>query len=217
MKRLIAATAVALVGLAMPALATHRPGHRDSARITADTKPFVVTFGSSATVAGRLTGNNTANRPVTLAEDPYPYGDGFANVATVNTDANGNYSFRTTPATNRNYRVSAGGEQAFTGVRVRMRVTLAVSDSTPRDNSTVRFAGFVAPAHNGRTVLIQRRTATGFWRVVRRVGLVATTNGRSRYATSLTIRSSGRYRARVLNDGDHLTSTGPSRFLTVTD
>ena len=215
MKRLLITTIVALATLAVPALATHRPGHREPGRITADTTPFVVTFGSTATVSGRLTGNNNANRSVILAEDPFPYGDGFTNVATVNTNAGGNYTFRQTPASNRNYRVTAGPEQAFTGVRVRMRLTLAVSDSTPADNSTVRFSGFVLPAHNGRTVLIQRRTSTGFWRVVRRTGLLASTNGRSRYSTSLIIRSSGRYRARVLGDGDHLTGTSPSRVLTV--
>lgn len=209
-------TAVALLAaLAPPALATHRPGHREPGRITADTSPFVVTFGSPATVSGRLTGNNNANRNVTLAEDPFPYGDGFANLATTTTDGSGNYSFRQAPASNRNYRVTAGPEQAFTGVRVSIGVTLAVSDSTPADNATVRFSGFVLPAHNGRTVLIQRRTSTGFWRVVRRAGLLAATNGRSRYSTALVVRGSGRYRARVLGDGDHLTGTSRSRFLTV--
>ena len=215
MKRTFLAIVVALAAFSATATATHRPGHRDSAQFTADTKPFVVTFGNATTISGRLTGRNNARQPVRLAEDPQPYGGGFSNLATTTTDANGNYSFRQTPASNRNYRVTTGSRSAFTGVRVRTRVSFAVGDSTPRRGQRVRFSGFVAPAHNGRTVLIQRRSATGFWRVVRRVGMVAATGDRSRYATVLTIRRSGRYRARVLAHGDHLTGTSRTRLLTV--
>lgn len=213
MKRLIATTIALVAALAVPALATHRPGHREPGRITADSTPFVVIFGTATTVSGRLSGNNNANRPVTLAADPFPYANGFVNVATTTTDANGNYSFRQVPESNRNYRVTAAGQQAFTGVRVRPRISFAVSDTTPRRGQRLTFSGLVAPAHNGRTVLIQRRTATGFWRVVRRVGLLAAAGDRSRYRTSLTIRSTGRFRARLLNHGDHLIGTSSSRLL----
>ncbi len=215
MKRALPIAVLVLAVTSVPALATHRPGHREPGRITADTTPFTVTFGTATTISGRLTGPNSSGRNVTLAEDPQPYGDGFANVATTTTDANGNYSFRQTPGTSRNYRVTSGNEQAFTGVRVRTRVSFAVSDTTPQRGQRVRFSGFVAPAHNGRTVLIQRRSAAGFWRVVRRVGLLAATGDRSRYRTVLTIRRTGTYRARLLGHGDHLTGTSRTRTLRV--
>lgn len=215
MKRTLPAAIAALLLLSATATATHRPGHREGNRLTAQANPFVVTFGTATTISGRLTGPGNAGRAVTLAQDPYPYGNGFANVATTTTDASGNYSFRRTPASNRNYRVAAAGRRAFTGARVRTRLSFVVSTTTPRRGDRVTFRGLVAPAHNGRTVLIQRRTATGFWRVVERLGLVAASGERSRYRTRMTIRSTGRYRARLLGHGDHLTGTSASRLLRV--
>ena len=215
MKRILITTVAVLAALAVPATATHRPGHRGPSpgNLTVDTKPFTVTFGSATTVSGRFTGSNNSARAVTLAEDPFPYGDAFVNAATVNTDANGNYSFRVTPASNRNYRVSVAGEQVFSGVRVRMRVSFSVSDSTPRMGQRVAFSGYVAPKHDGGTVLVQRRTATGAWSTIRRTLLQATTGDRSRYRTVLAIRRDSTYRTRIAGHGDHLTGTSRTRFL----
>jgi hypothetical protein len=103
--------------------------------------------------------------------------------------------------------LSAAGRQAFTGVRVRTRVSRRVSDSTRRRGQLVRFSGFVAPRHDGRPVLIQRRSATGVFVTVRRTLLGPTTGNRSAYTTTLRVRSTAVYRARVLAHGDHLTGT----------
>jgi hypothetical protein len=166
---------------------------------------------------GKLTGANNGGKSVTLAEDPFPYGDGFVNAATATTDGNGNYTFpRRVAPSNRNYRVTIGADQAFTGVRVRMRVSFSVGDSTPNRGQRVGFTGFVAPKHDGRMALIQRLSSvTGSWGTVKRTLLRATTGNRSRYSTTLVIFRTGTYRVRVGADGDHITGTSRTRRLTV--
>jgi hypothetical protein len=219
MKRTSFLLLAALFAVAVPAQANHRPGHvggGGGGNFTAAAKPSPIVFGASTIVSGRLSGQNNAGRQVTLAEDPFPYGDGYTNIATVTTAANGSYAFpRLFPPTNRNYRASVPGEQAFTGVRVMMRVSFVVGDSTPNRGQRVGFTGFVAPKHDGRTVLIQRRSATGAWVTVKRTLLKATTGNRSRYGTSLVIRRTGTYRVRAGADGDHLTGTSRTRTLSV--
>jgi hypothetical protein len=216
MKRALLITTSALLFASAPAWATHRPGHQPgTGNLNAAANPFLLTFGSATTVSGKLTGRNNSGQRVTLAEDPFPFGDGFADVANATTSGNGNYSFRLVPAGNRNYRVRARGEEAFTGVRVRIRVTLFLGDYTPRIGQLVRFSGFAFPKHDGRAVLIQRLTATGAWVTVRRTLLRVSTATRSSFATILAIRRSTRYRALVGSDGDHVTGTSASRFARV--
>jgi hypothetical protein len=217
MKRTSFLVLAALLAAAVSASAAPKPKPPPGGgRLSAAAKPAPVIFGQGTIVSGKLTGQNNGGQQVTLAEDPFPYGDGFTNIAMVTTAGNGNYAFaRQFPATNRNYRVSVRGQQAFTGVRVRMRVSFAVGDSTPNRGQRVGFTGFVAPKHDGRTALIQRRSATGRWGTVRRTLLKATTGNRSRYSTSLVIRRTGTYRVRVGADGDHITGTSRTRTLTV--
>ena len=205
----------AVLAAAAPAGAAPRKPPQGG-RLSVAARPTPLTFGQGTVVSGKLTGQNNGGQPVTLAEDPFPYGDGYTNVATATTAANGNYALpRQVPATNRNYRVTIGGQRAFTGVRVMMRVSFVVGDSTPNRGQRVGFTGFVAPKHDGRTVLIQRRSASGAWGTVRRTLLKATTGNRSRYSTSLVIRRTGTYRVRAGADGDHITGTSRTRTLTV--
>jgi hypothetical protein len=216
MKRTSFLLVVGLLAVAVPAVAAPKPPQGGSSRLSATVRPNPLIFGQGTVVSGKLTGQNNGGKQVTLAEDPFPYGDGYTNVATATTAANGNYAFpRQFPPTNRNYRVTIQGEQAFTGVRVMMRVSFVVGDSTPNRGQRVGFTGFVAPKHDGRTVLIQRRSSAGRWGTVRRTLLKATTGNRSRYSTSLVIRRTGTYRVRAGADGDHLTGTSRTRTLSV--
>jgi hypothetical protein len=219
MKRTSLLVLVGLVAIAVPAQATHKPGHGGpggTGNFTITARPSPIAFGAATTVSGKLTGPTAGGQQLTLAEDPFPYGDGYTNVATATAASNGNYTFpRQFPTSNRNYRVSTATAQVFTGVRVMMRVSFVVGDSTPNRGQRVGFTGFVAPKHDGRTVLIQRRSATGAWGTVKRTLLKATTGNRSRYSTSLVIRRTGTYRVRAGADGDHLTGTSRTRTLTV--
>jgi len=215
MKRISFLVVASLLAVAIPAVAAPKKPTQ-AGRLSAAARPTPLTFGQGTVVSGRLTGQNNGGQQVTLAEDPFPYGDGFTNVATATTAGNGNYTFpRQFPPTNRNYRVTVGSQQVFTGVRVMMRVSFVVGDSTPNRGQRVGFTGFVAPKHDGRTVLIQRRSSTGRWGTVRRTLLKATTGNRSRYSTSLVIRRTGTYRVRAGADGDHITGTSRTRTLSV--
>ena len=212
------ALVIAAVGLiaAAPAGGAPKPRPPKAGKLSAAARPTPVTFGQGTVVSGKLTGANNGGQQLTLAEDPFPYGDGYTNVATATTDGNGNYAFaRRVPPSNRNYRVTVRAEQAFTGVRVRMRLSFSVGDSTPNKGQRVGFTGYVAPKHDGRVALIQRLSSTGVWVTVKRTLLRATTGDRSRYSTTLVIRRTGTYRVRVGADGDHLTGTSRTRRLTV--
>jgi hypothetical protein len=215
MKRTLFFVAGAVLAAAAPVAAAPKP-NPPPGRLSAAARPTPLTFGQGTVVSGKLTGATNGGQPVTLAEDPFPYGDGFINVSAATTAANGNYAFaRLFPASNRNYRVTVGTDQAFTGVRVRKRVSFVVGDATPNRGQRVGFTGFVAPKHDGGTALIQRRSATKRWGTVRRTLLRATTGDRSRYSTSLVIRRTGTYRVRVGADGDHIAGTSRTRTLTV--
>jgi hypothetical protein len=209
----IAATAVSALALAAAGYAAKPP--KNSKQLSASAKPFVVTFGQATTVSGKLTTKNNAGIQVSLAQDPFPYGDGFLPLAQATTDKNGNYSFRLTPTSNTNYRVSQGSLHAFTGARVRAAVSLAVSDTTPANGQRVRFFGAVRPKHDGKTVLVQRKRPGGAWITVRRTLLHPATGNRSTYSTAFRVHATRNYRARFPNDGDHLTGTSAARTLTV--
>jgi hypothetical protein len=216
--KLKTATILSLAVLAptTAALAAKPPkAPKGGATLSAAAKPFVVTFGQSTTVSGRLTSTNHGGQLVRLAQDPFPFGDGYLPLAQATTASNGTYSFKLLPALNTNYRVTSGPLSANTGVRVRHAVSLAVSDTTPKRGQLVRFFGSVRPKHDGKIVLIQRQAPSGGWSTVRRTKLRAATGNRSRYSTRLRVRSSRNYRARFVGDGAHLTGTSPIRKLTV--
>ena len=215
MRRMITIAAATASVFALVAAAQAAKAQKPTKQLTATAKPFVVTFGQVTTVSGRLTTKNNAGVRVNLAQDPFPYGDGFQPLAQATTDKNGNYSFRLTPMLNTNYRVSQGALHAFTGARVRAAVSLGVSDSTPAIGQRVRFFGSVRPKHDGKVVLIQRKRPGGAWITVRRTLLRPATGNRSTYSTRLRIFSTRSYRARFPSDGDHLTGTSRTRLLTV--
>ena len=205
---------VALVGPAHGAKPPKPPKPTPTLSIAARANP--IGFGTATEVFGQLSGTDNAAVTITLERAPYPYQQ-YTNVGTVKTNATGAYSFAgLKPGRNSSYRTKGkGATSASKLVFVRMVVGLSVSDSTPARGQSVRFSGTLAPAHNGRIALIQRRTATGSFRTVARALLTPTTAGRSKYSVRKQIFSSGVYRARVSGDGDHLPGTSSTRTLTV--
>jgi len=199
------------------------PGAQNA--VTIGATPTTVTFGRATTIAGQVTGPGNAGVQVTLEEDPFPFGDGFkATTLTATTDASGNYTVAVTPSLNTHYRVAAKTSPPVTSgevaVNVRVKVSLKLSDSTPAAGQVVRFSGLVLPAHNGKTVQIQRRTSSGRYKTIATTTLVATkpANGveRSKFAKRIRVRSNGIYRARVApGDGDHLTGLSTRRRVKV--
>jgi hypothetical protein len=214
-----AVLAVWVTGLVLLAPAVVGAAPTSSATITAT--PATVTFGSATTVSGVVTGNHAAGATVTLEQAPFPYTAAFTKVATTTANSAGHYSFTITPGISTRYRVRANAAPTATSsattVPVRVKVTLGVSSLKPSAGAKVLFFGTIQPAFNGRSVLIQRKTATGLWSTVAHATLTATTSmTRSKYSKHLTASHSSTYRARfVPPNGAYLANTSGTRHLTI--
>jgi hypothetical protein len=201
------AVSLAVVAAAFPvaADASHKPGHQGGGgqqpSLTAAPNPVV--FGSTTRLSGRLTGANNAGRPVILQGAPHPFTSFNNNVATATTDSAGRYSFTRRPRLHTRYRVSIDGVLSpLVTVLVRQRVSLYLSDRTPRRGQLVRFSGRSCPQHDGSTVSIQKRTSTGGWRTVRRTRLREARRC-SVYSRRLRVYTDGTFRTVVASDADH--------------
>lgn len=222
MKKLLtvgAATALA----AAPAVAiAAKPGGQTA--VTATAKPATVTFGKPTTISGKATGKGSAGASVALQHDAYPFDGHFTEIRQTTATQTGDYLFPSIrPGVNNRYRVVAKTKPRSTSpvvtVKVRPRVTLSVSDSTPAKGQRVRFHGIVLPQHNGKQVLIQKRTSKG-WVTAAKVTLKATTPvkgvPRSKYSRRLRVRSTRYYRAVVVTaDRDHVPGKSGRRKLVV--
>ncbi len=214
-------TAVSIAGLlavVLPAAvaADHKPGHKPpgggKSPLSIAAKPTPVVFGSATVVSGRLTGPSNAGVAVTLRENPFPFGDGSKPVATTVTDPQGRYSFTRRPLVNTIFTAATGPNRSPNlTVNVRIRMSMRVSDSTPRVGRRVRFRGRACPTHNGLVVAIQRRSSTGRYVTVRRTRLRAATTC-SAYSRTFRIYRDGRYRV-TADDADHARGYSRSRVL----
>jgi hypothetical protein len=206
------ALAVAFSGGAGAAPKPPKPG---TSALSIAASPTHITYGSATTLFGRLTGTGSANATVTLQQAPYPYTH-YSNLATARTNALGAYAFGgVRPGLDTRYRVRVKNVTSVTVlVFVRYRVSLSVSDSTPKRGQRVRFSGVVSPAANGRLVLLQRRGANGVYHTTARALLVARTTTSSKYSLSRKIFSSGTYRVRLPGDVAHDPGNSRTRHLT---
>jgi hypothetical protein len=214
---------IAIVGFVMCALpspgSAAKPPANNNGQLSIAANPKQITFTHAVTISGKLKGTPNAGQGLMLQSNPYPYA-GYAEVGTANTDVNGNYTFSVMPALNTRYRVTTttvtpaetSGEIT---VLVAPRVSLSLSDRTPRSGQLVRFYGFVSPAHDGRTAQIQRLTTTGSWQTVARVTLNDDGDLRSKYSRRVRIRKNGTFRTQLLADADHATGLSTSRFVRV--
>lgn len=219
MKRLLpVTTAIAAAAVAVPvfAQADHKPGHDKppggGADLTLAAQPNPTVFRGTTVLSGSLKGPDNAGKTVVLRADEFPFGDQARDVATTTTDAKGDYTFTQRPARNTSYRAVAGAAvSAGALVKVRIRMGLRVSDATPAVGQLVRFRGRACPAHDGLGVRIQRKTATGGYRTVRRTTLRGGT-GCSAYTRLLRVYRDGTYRV-TSDDPDHARGFSRSRFL----
>lgn len=219
MKKLSAVLALVLV-CAGPAVAAKPPKNGpQNTSLTIATSAGSVTFGRTVTISG--TSKNIApGTTVTLEQNPYPYAGFKPTTKTAVIDPSGNYSIAgVAPQAHTQYRVVAKTSPPTTSagvfVRVRLRAAFNVSDSTPKKGQRVRFFGTVAPAHDGKPVLIQKKTATGY-RTVARTTLLDNGTASSKYSKRIRIRSRGTYRVVAESvDQDHDNGTSRSRTLRV--
>ena len=213
MKQIAVVLTMALV-CAVPALAAKPPKPvNPNSNLTLKVSSTAVNFGRSVVFTGTVK-NIASGTTVELQQNPYAYSGFKATGKTAVIDPAGNYAIAgVVPQVHTQYKVVAKTSPPTTSgtvfVRVRMSVRFSVSDSTPKRGQAVRFFGTAAPAHDGKPVLIQKRTTSGYKTVARTV-LLDNGTATSKYSKKLRIRSSGTYRV-VVQSLDQALDNGTSR------
>ncbi len=187
------------------------PTNPNAGALTLAATPNPVRYGSTVTLSGTLKGANNAGQAVSLLSDPFPF-DAFKKIATATTNATGDYSLTQKPLVNTRYQVTrATNVSGIVTVLVRPRVSMRLSDYTPKVGQRVTFSGRVCPQHDGSTLLIQRHYSTGY-RTVRKTTLRDIAGSTcSSYKRTFRIYRDGRYRAAIAKHGDHFTGLSASR------
>lgn len=96
-----------------------------------------------------------------------------------------------------------------------LKVTLKVSDPTPRAGRRIRLFGAVRPQQNGRTVQIQRRSRTGKFTTVATARLSGDGAAQSAYSRRLRVGRDSAFRARVPGDAAHAASVSATKRVDV--
>ena len=212
MKRAVI-TIAAVAVLAMPAVlsAQGQPKNLQIGPNTAEVK-----FGGTATLSGKLTGQNNSGRSVTVERDPVPFGT-FDAAGTTQTNASGDWSFADRPTVNTRYRArSEGSESKTVDVNVRPAISLNLSDRTPAVRQRVRFSGRLCPEHDGTAVALQQRLPNNQWRSIRTLVLKDIPGETcSSYARTLRPRRTRAYRVHFNGDGDHVAGNSRVRVARV--
>jgi hypothetical protein len=215
MRKAAATAALGILALTPVAATAKKPPKPpgQGATLTLAAKPSPVVYGRSTALTGRLKGSNKAGRTVTLRSDPFPFGS-LSPSGTAVTNQQGGYSFARKPLVNTRYQTKVGGDQSsVVTVLVRMRVSVHLSDSTPRAGRRVRFSGRACPRHDGGLVRIQRLSG-GRWRTLRRTRLRSAPRC-SRYSRRLRVRRDGTFRVTVKPDAAHATGISRRRRIDV--
>jgi hypothetical protein len=200
---------------------TPKPPLTNGPSLAIDAAPTTVLFGASSTLSGKLTGPRAGGVVIRIEQDTtVPLGDSFVPTAqTATTAGNGTWTASVRPSVNTLYHAVAQTSPSITSpvkrVNVRPLVRLSLSDATPARGSVVRFSGAVAPQHDGRRVLIQRRGTDGVFRTVVSTLLHDAGVSRSTFSRRLRIRSTGVYRAKIAQHADHTNGYSALRTVTV--
>lgn len=188
------------------------------ADFTIQTSDPIITYGSSATISGKLFARGTttpeASTPITLCHRSITQTVPVCDVAGV-TDTGGSYSFSVSPPSNQVYfarttlpptRRSAG---LFEGVKD--TVTLSTASSTATAGQKVTFNGTVTPDKAGEFIYLQRLGADGDWHTVQ----IARIRFDSTFTFTRVFGTAGtkQFRARV--PGDVLNIGGASPAITL--
>ena len=210
-----------LVLALVPAAAAQNPKPKGATGVSLDAKPTTLVYSATTTLSGRVSGGDAGGVTIRLEQDATrPYGDAYAPVGkTAVTETNGRYSFAVKPLQNTQYRVVAQASPPVTSaprlVLVRSRVGIRVSDPTPARGALVTFSGSVYPAHDGRAVLVQKRSPAGRFVTVTRTVLRDAGDARSTYTRRLRVFRDGAYRVKLAGDADHINGFSATRTLNV--
>ena len=95
------------------------------------------------------------------------------------------------------------------------KVTLALSDASPRRGQRIRLFGAVRPQQDGGTVQIQKRAKGGVFRTVAKARLRDAGSARSVYSRRLRVLRDAVFRARVAGDASYATGLSSARAVDV--
>ena len=153
-----------------------------------------------------VNGAADAGRQVQLYERRAPFPGTWVVLQEGAAGADGSYSFSVVPVRKAYYSIVApatatAGREASPGllVTVRRKVSIKVSDRTPRKNQLVRFSGFISPAFPlgpSSVATLQRRDRTGAFANVRAV-LLKAAGAFTSYRIRIHARRAGTYRVYV--------------------
>jgi hypothetical protein len=163
--------------------------------------------GAPVAISGTLVnGAADAGRQVQLYERRAPFPGTWAVLQEGTAGADGSYAFSVVPVRKAYYSVVApatatAGREASPGllVTVRRKVSIKVSDRTPRKNELVRFSGFISPSYPlgpGAVATLQRRDKSGAFTNVKAALLKAAGDFTS-YRVRVRVKRPGVYRIAV--------------------
>jgi len=182
--------------------------------VTLAASPPTVAPGGATTLGGQLTGTNNANRDVVLQANPFPYTQGFVNVANPQvTDALGNFSFPVlSVGVTTQYRVLMPQRPEIVSPIVVVGAALQVTTRTKkvarhRHSVSVRFRGDIRPAAAGVRVDIQK-LRNGAWATVAHTRAQHVSSSRSSYSTRVRIHRTGQFRVVANSDGALVSGAG---------
>jgi hypothetical protein len=187
--------------------------HRQPLGVTLAGTPNPVRTGASTTLTGALTGTGNVGRDVVLQANPFPYTQGFLNVANPQvTDARGGFAFPILAVpVNTQYRVLMPQRPEVVSpvvvVGTKVRVTTHVNVKRGVRRGRVRLSGSLTPAVDGTQVLIQK-FVDELWTTIASTTAQHATASRSRYRKTLRQRRPGRYRVYVNAQGAHVPNLG---------
>jgi hypothetical protein len=198
----LAVTTILAVGTAMAL-----PAGADDPTPVVNFSERNVLLGTPVTINGALVnGAADAGRQVQLYERRAPFPGTWAVLQEGVAGTDGSYAFTVTPPRKAYYSVVApatatAGRQASPGflVAVRRKVSIKVSDRTPRKNQLVRFSGFISPSYPlgpSSVATLQRRDHTGAFANVKAV-LLKAAGAYTSYRARIHVRRSGAYRVYV--------------------
>ncbi len=207
----LGSAALAVTPMTAEAANAPKPPKPGGGMLTLAATPSLIKYGSAVTLSGKLTGANNNGQAVTLQADPFPF-DVFKNVASATTNATGDYQATQKPTVNTRYLAKQGSNTtAPVTVLVRPRVSLRLSDYTPKRGQRVSFSGRVCPQHDGSTLLIQRRFSTGYRTVAKTRLRDIPGSTCSSYKRTLRIYRDGRFHTAIAAHADHASGVSASR------
>jgi hypothetical protein len=191
------------------------PANEQPDRITVTPVFKTIVFGEPSFISGRFRHlDNPDAEPVgyrgktlTVEEAPFPFA-AFTQIGSVVTDREGYFSMKVTPGLNSRYRVRSADppvDSATPIIRVRLKVSLDISDLTPRRRQKITISGEASPPRDGKSVLIEcRRPGRGAFRLVARARLKDDGDVRSLYSKRLTVKNDCDFRVRLNGDAQNL-------------